>query len=177
MSWHKPTPIHYSETFRILQVLFSKKSRFIPLFCKICNRRTNQRPFLLKLQFIAQSAKPTMQNGKCKMQNDGVACGDLFQSFPQEIPQFCILHFEFCISCVSTLNCNLHPAQFMPGHAAILRLDLHQNNIRADATDALPGDHIVILPAKQPQKTARPRHDDGLDTPLRRLDLQITDKS
>jgi hypothetical protein len=41
------------------------------------------------------------------MQNEGVALGDLFQSFPQEIPQFCTLHFEFCISCVSTINCNL----------------------------------------------------------------------
>jgi len=41
------------------------------------------------------------------MQNKGVALGDLFQSFPQEIPQFCILNFEFCISCVSTINCNL----------------------------------------------------------------------
>jgi len=29
-----------------------------------------------------QSAKPTMQNVECKMQNEGVAFGDLFQSFP-----------------------------------------------------------------------------------------------
>ena len=48
-----------------------------------------------------------MQNVECKMQNEGVALGDLFQSFPQKIPQFCTLHFEFCISCVSTINCNL----------------------------------------------------------------------
>ena len=62
---------------------------------------------ICKFQFIAQSAKPTMQNVECKMQNEGVALGDLFQSFPQEIHQFCILNFEFCISCVSTRNCNL----------------------------------------------------------------------
>ena len=61
---------------------------------------------ICKFQFIAQSAKPTMQNVECKMQNEGVALGDLFQSFSKEIPQFCILHFEFCISCVSTINCN-----------------------------------------------------------------------
>ena len=64
-----------------------------------------------KFQFIAQSAKPTMQNVECKMQNEGVALGDLFQLFPKEIPQFCILHFEFCISCVSTINCNLQLRQ------------------------------------------------------------------
>ena len=46
------------------------------------------------------------QSRQCKMQNEGVALGDLFQSYPQEIPQFCTLHFEFCISCVSTINCN-----------------------------------------------------------------------
>ena len=62
---------------------------------------------LFQFQFIVQSAKPTMQNVECEMQNEGVAYGDLFQSFPKEIPQFCILHFEFCMSCVSTINCNL----------------------------------------------------------------------
>ena len=41
------------------------------------------------------------------MQNHCVAYGDLFQSFPKEIPQFCILHFSFCIWGVSTINCNL----------------------------------------------------------------------
>ena len=48
-----------------------------------------------------------MQNVECEMQNEGVAYGDLFQSFPKEIPQFCILHFEFCMPCVSTINPNL----------------------------------------------------------------------
>ena len=31
-----------------------------------------------KFQFVVQSAKPTMQNVECKMQNEGVACGDVF---------------------------------------------------------------------------------------------------
>jgi hypothetical protein len=48
-----------------------------------------------KLQFIVQSAKPTMQNVESKMQNEGVALGDLFESFLQEIPQFCILNSAF----------------------------------------------------------------------------------
>jgi hypothetical protein len=47
------------------------------------------------------------QSRQCKIQNDGVACGDLFKSFPQEIPQSCIMNFEFSISCVSATNCNL----------------------------------------------------------------------
>jgi hypothetical protein len=34
-----------------------------------------------------------MQNDECKMQNDGVGFADYFKSFPQETPQFCILHF------------------------------------------------------------------------------------
>ena len=36
----------------------------------------------IQIPFVVQSAKPTMQNVECKMQNEGVAFGDLFQSFP-----------------------------------------------------------------------------------------------
>ena len=31
------------------------------------------------------------------MQNDGIGYADKFESCPKGIPQFCILHFEFCI--------------------------------------------------------------------------------
>ena len=65
----------------------------------------------------------------------------------------------------------------MPGYAAIVRLYIHQNDIRADTANALPRDHIIILPAKQAQKPAGSRHDDGLDAALRRLDLQVAHKS
>jgi hypothetical protein len=63
--------------------------------------------YLLWTNFSLRAAKAVqMQNEECKMQNDGVGYADLFKSFPQEIPQFCTLHFEFCISSGSATNSN-----------------------------------------------------------------------
>ena len=39
--------------------------------------------------------------------NEGIGFADIFKLFPKETPQFCTLHFEFCISCASTINSNL----------------------------------------------------------------------
>ena len=33
---------------------------------------------MFKFQFIASLASPTMQNAECKMQNEGIPCGDEF---------------------------------------------------------------------------------------------------
>jgi hypothetical protein len=41
------------------------------------------------------------------MQNEGVALGDLFESFPQEIPQFFILNSAFRASARETAICIL----------------------------------------------------------------------
>ena len=47
------------------------------------------------------------------MQNEGIGFADIFKSFPKETPQFCTLHFEFCISCDSTTNWNLPHLAFV----------------------------------------------------------------
>ena len=36
------------------------------------------------------------------------------------------------------------------GPAAILRPNIHQNNVRTNPANAVPGDHIVVLSAKEP---------------------------
>jgi len=38
-----------------------------------------------------------MQNAECKMQNYCIGFADYLKLCPKDIPQFCILHFEFCI--------------------------------------------------------------------------------
>ena len=38
-----------------------------------------------------------MDNGKCIMDNDGVAIGDDSKSFPKEIPQLFIIHYQLSI--------------------------------------------------------------------------------
>ena len=48
-----------------------------------------------------------MQNAECKMQNEGIGFADIFKSFSKGTPQFCTLHFEFCISRASATNSNL----------------------------------------------------------------------
>ena len=48
-----------------------------------------------------------MQNAECKMQNDCAGAAHEFNSFSKKIPQFCILHFEFCISGICPINTNL----------------------------------------------------------------------
>ena len=35
---------------------------------------------IFKFQFIASLASPTMQNAECKMQNEGIPCGDEFEN-------------------------------------------------------------------------------------------------
>jgi len=45
-----------------------------------------------------------MQNAECKMQNGGIGFADIFKLFPKETPQFCTLHFEFCISRASAIS-------------------------------------------------------------------------
>ena len=48
---------------------------------------------------------PTMQNAKCKVQNEGVAFGDLFQSVPKEHRNFAFVIYHFAL-CASTINPN-----------------------------------------------------------------------
>lgn len=64
----------------------------------------------------------------------------------------------------------------MPWHPAVIGFDFHQNDIRADTADAVPGDAEVIPSAPQPQKAAGAGHDDGLDAPIRDIDLHIRHK-
>ena len=54
-----------------------------------------------------------------------------------------------------------------PGYTALIRLNIHQNNIRSDPAYTMPRDHIIIPAAHQPHELSRSRHHNGAHTPLR----------
>ena len=62
-----------------------------------------------------------------------------------------------------------------PWNPAIVRFGIHQNDIRTDSADAVPGDHIVILPAPKTEKPAGAGDNDGNDIPFGKLDPGISD--
>lgn len=63
------------------------------------------------------------------------------------------------------------------GNSAILRADVHQNDVRADFTYTVPGNTKVIPAAPEPQIFAWPRDDDGADTSVRYFYFHILDKA
>jgi len=46
---------------------------------------------------LSRNLRLRIENGKWKVDNYGVAFGDLFKSFPKEIPQFSIVNCQFSI--------------------------------------------------------------------------------
>jgi hypothetical protein len=64
-----------------------------------------------------------------------------------------------------------------PGNPALIRFYVHQNDVRADPLDAIPGDHEVVPGAQQPEKPAGAGHHDGVDAPLGQLDDGVADKA
>lgn len=48
------------------------------------------------------------------------------------------------------------PLGFGAGDAALVRLDLHQDDVRTDAADAVPGNDKVVLPPKETKKRQGP---------------------
>ena len=65
---------------------------------------------------------------------------------------------------------------FAPGDAAILRFDVNQDNIRADAADAFPGDQIILPGRADPKGPAPPGYDYRRNTPLRQTETGVSDK-
>ena len=45
-----------------------------------------------------------MENGKCKIENDGVRFAHDLKSFPKEIPSFSTFNFPFSIRANGTMN-------------------------------------------------------------------------
>ena len=66
---------------------------------------------------------------------------------------------------------------FPPGDPAPIRLRVHQNDVRPDAADAVPGDAEILPPSRDSQIPAGSRHHNGPDLPLRHFDLHIRHKS
>ena len=60
-----------------------------------------------------------------------------------------------------------------PGNAALLRLDVYKDNIRADALDTAPGDHQVLFWGTQTQNTAASGYHNGKNMSLRKLDAAV----
>jgi len=54
-----------------------------------------------------------MENGKCKIENDGVRFAQDLKSFPKEIPSFSTFNFQFSIRANGTLNGNLRRGRLL----------------------------------------------------------------
>ena len=67
--------------------------------------------------------------------------------------------------------------RLISGNTAGIGFDIHQNDVRPDLFDAVPGDPEVIMPSGNPQNPAGTRHQNGADIALRDLNLDIGDKA
>ena len=65
----------------------------------------------------------------------------------------------------------------MTGYTALVRLSIHQNDIRADPADTVPGDHIIVPSAPKTEHPAGTGNGDGHKLPLRQLHTGIADKA
>ena len=64
----------------------------------------------------------------------------------------------------------------MPGDPALIRFCIHQNDIRTDPADAIPGNHKVVPMSAKTKKPAGTGHDDRGDPSLRQLQAGIANK-
>jgi len=61
-----------------------------------------------------------IENGKCKIENYGVAVGDDLNILPKVIPQFSTFNCQFSITGVSPVNTNLKHIMFSISHTGLL---------------------------------------------------------
>ena len=64
-----------------------------------------------------------------------------------------------------------------PGNTARFRFYVYQNDIRADPSDAAPGNHVVVPAAPQSKMAAGTGDEDGNNIALRQLDPGIGHKA
>ena len=64
-----------------------------------------------------------------------------------------------------------------PGNTALVRFYVHQNDVRTDPADAIPGDNKVVPATPKTEMPAGSRDDNGGDPALRQLDLGIGNKA
>ena len=66
---------------------------------------------------------------------------------------------------------------FVAGKTAFVQISVYQDNIVADAADALPGNDEFVMPAKEAEAFAVARNDDGYDAAIPAVHLHVTDKT
>ena len=66
---------------------------------------------------------------------------------------------------------------FSPGNTAFIRFYVHQNNVRTDPADTVPGNNKVVPAAPKTEMPAGPRDDDGGNSALRQFDFGVGNKS
>ena len=93
-----------------------------------------------------------------------------------EVFPFCKCFFQKNREILHFFTSSKEPILPSTGHTAILRFDIHQNDVRADPADAVPGDAKVLLPAHQAEKTAGTGDDDGADLSFRQFYYHIRNK-
>ena len=64
-----------------------------------------------------------------------------------------------------------------PGHPALSRFRFHQDDIRADAFDAIPGNYVIVPTAGHTEETAGAGDYDGADIAFRNIDLDISNEA
>ena len=70
----------------------------------------------------------------------------------------------------------MEPGGLRPGKQTFIGLGVHQNDVRTDPADAVPGDAKVLLFAHQTEKTAGAGDDNGADLPIGHLHHYIGNK-
>ena len=62
-----------------------------------------------------------------------------------------------------------------PWHQNFFLTDFHQNDIRTDLTDTVPGNDIFLIRTEKTTQSWGTRHDDGTDLTTTLINDQITD--
>ena len=63
--------------------------------------------------------------------------------------------------------------EFMPGKTAIIRLNVHQNDVRTDLFDVTPRDDIFAGIPEESEKFSGTRNDDFFNTTGTKIELHI----
>ncbi len=63
------------------------------------------------------------------------------------------------------------------GTENVLCADFHEDDIRSDLTDPLPGDDVLLIRSQNPQKPAGPGNDDSSDAAFAFVEDQVAHSS
>ena len=66
---------------------------------------------------------------------------------------------------------------FSPGNTAFIRFYVHQNNVRTDPADTVPGNNKVVPTTPKTEMPAGARDDNGGNSALRQFNFCVSNKT